>query len=132
MPYAHRGYKLSGISFVTLSSRKLFLSNSNLPSFFFTNYQPRQCNASYKRDFIIVLKFKWHNVLQTCHTRICIPSACHLVDSDFTNDEFLGHYLIHDPMHTINSFTSCKVKYANSHQSPGCTYKTIDQGKYFE
>ena len=40
------------------------------------------------------LELKWHNDLETRHPWIWIISACGLVDSDFTNDEFLGHYTI--------------------------------------
>ena len=59
-------------------------------SFVLTNYQPRQCNTSYNRAFIVV----WSNDLETHHLWIQIASACGLVDSDFTNDKFLGHYPI--------------------------------------
>ena len=86
-------------------------------SFFFTNYQPIQRNDSfYNRAVRIMhrycimqhgfyvsitiyqyfswLEFKWHNDLEKRHQWIWIASACILDDSDFTNDEFLGHYPI--------------------------------------
>ena len=47
------------------------------------------------------LEFKWHNDLETRHPWIWIASACGLVDSDFTNDAFLGHYPILQPMCTL-------------------------------
>ena len=45
-------------------------------------------------QYLSWLEFKWHNDLETRHPWIWIASACDLVDSDFTNDEFLGHYPI--------------------------------------
>ena len=99
----------------TLNSNPPFILCLNT-SFVFTNYQPIQRNASYKRTVRIMhrycimqqgynvsntvyqyfswLEFKWHNDLETRHPWIRIASACGLVDSDFTNDEFLGHYPI--------------------------------------
>ena len=40
------------------------------------------------------LEFKWHNHLETRQPWIWITSACGLIDSDFINDEFPGHYPI--------------------------------------
>ena len=97
--------------------------NSNPPfflclstSFVFTNYLSIQRNASYNRAvrimhryclmqhgfyvsntiflYFLWLEFKWHNDLETRHPWIWIASACSLVDSDFTNDDFLSHYPI--------------------------------------
>ena len=48
------------------------------------------------------LEFKWHNDLETSHPWIWIASACGLVDSDFTNYAFLGHY-------PIRNFVSSRI-----------------------
>ena len=45
------------------------------------------------------LEFKWHNDLETRHPWIWMASACGLVDSDFTNDTFFGHYPIRNSNH---------------------------------
>ena len=60
---------------ISLNSNRTFFFCQNT-SFFFTNYQPRQCNPFHNRAF----KVHW--------------SFSGLVNSDFTNDKFLGHYPI--------------------------------------
>ena len=97
LEFLNQGYVTEVFCFKLNSNPPFFLCLNT--SFIFTNYQPIQRKASYNKAVRIMhgycimqkglyvsstiykyfswLEFKWHS------------------DSDFTNDEFLGHYPIH-------------------------------------
>ena len=121
------GVSLNWSHYMKLNSNPPFFLCLNT-SFVFTNYQPIKRKASYNRTVRIMLiycimqhgfyvsntiylnfsclEFKWYNDLETRHPWIWIASACGLVDSDFTNDEFLGHYPIRKSTHFEARFYS--------------------------
>ena len=63
-------------------------------SFIFTNYQARQCNASHNRAFIIDRSLSGIMTSKLVISEFESSRNCSLIDSDFMNDEFLGHYPI--------------------------------------